>query len=77
MDLSTLSKWIIFAGLGLIVLGSLLWVLGRSGLPLGKLPGDIRYESEKFSFYFPIVTFVVISIVLTILLNIIIRFLRK
>jgi len=77
MELSTLGKWMIFAGLGFIVLGLLLWALGKSGLPLGKLPGDIRYESEKFSFYFPIVTFVVISIVLTILLNIIIRFLKK
>ena len=77
MDQSTLGKWITFTGLGMVAFGMLLWVLGKSGLPFGRFPGDIHVQREKFLFYFPIVTCIVISIMLTVLLSIIIRFLRK
>lgn len=43
----------------------------------GKLPGDILVKNDKFSFYFPIVTFLILSIVLTIIINVIIYFLKK
>jgi Protein of unknown function (DUF2905) len=57
----------------LIILGLLLLVAGLvwpwlSKLGLGRLPGDIRVETEGGGFYFPIVTCLVISIVLSILL---------
>jgi len=69
MDLQGLGKWILFVGLGLAALGLILWVLGRSGLPLGNLPGDIRIEGKRGSFYFPIVTMLIVSLVLTLLIN--------
>ena len=66
------------AGLGklLIVLGIFVALFGAfisfgSKIPLlGKLPGDIRIEREHFAFYFPLVTCVLVSVILTLILNI-------
>jgi hypothetical protein len=60
-----LGKTLVIAGLALAAIGALLW-LGRGF----RLPGDIFVQRGGFSFAFPIVTCIVISIVLTILLNI-------
>jgi hypothetical protein len=77
MDLSSLGKGILAMGLLLVVVGGLLWLLSRTGLPLGRLPGDIRIEGERLSCYAPIATMIILSIVLTILLNVIIRLLNR
>lgn len=77
MDLSNIGKWLIVIGLGVAVVGGALWVIGRAGLPLGRLPGDIRIERDGFSFYFPLTTSILASIVLTILINIILRLLKR
>ena len=77
MDLSSLGKWVALAGLLLVVVGGALWLLGRTGLPLGRLPGDLRIETDNVSCYFPIVTMILLSIVLTIVLNIIVRLLNR
>jgi hypothetical protein len=77
MDLSTLGKGIVALGVMLVVVGGLVWLLGRAGLPLGRLPGDIHIQRDGFSCYFPIVTMIILSVVLTILLNIIFRSLNK
>jgi hypothetical protein len=77
MDFSTLGKWIVIFGLGMVVLGLVLWVVGRLGLPVGGLPGDIRIERPGWSFSFPLVTCIVVSIVLTAVLNLILRFFRR
>ena len=73
MLLSQLGKWIVIAGFGLVALGALLWLAGKAGLPLGRLPGDLRFERENFSVYFPVVTCIILSIILTLLLNVIPR----
>jgi hypothetical protein len=77
MDLSSLGKGILAMGLLLVVVGGMLWLLSRTGLPLGRLPGDIRIEGERLSCYAPIATMIILSIVLTILLNVIIRLLNR
>ena len=77
MDLSSLGKGITALGVVLVVVGGLLWLLGRTGLPLGRLPGDIRIERDGFSFYFPLASSILISIVLTIIINLIGRILKK
>jgi hypothetical protein len=77
MDLSTLGKGVVVLGVMLVIIGGLIWLLGRTGLPLGRLPGDIRIEGEGFSCYAPIVTMILLSIVLTIVLNIIVRLLNR
>jgi hypothetical protein len=61
----------------LVVVGGFVWLLGRTGLPLGRLPGDIRIEGENVSCYAPIVTMIILSVVLTIVLNIVVRLLNR
>ena len=61
-----MSRWLIVIGIVLIVLG-LAWPLIVK-LGLGSLPGDIRVEREGFSFYFPITTCLIISVVLSLVL---------
>ncbi len=71
----------IILGLTLLLGGGVLYVGARSGLwqhlPLGRLPGDIHIQSGNFSFFFPVVTCILLSIVLTIFLNLIIRLINK
>jgi len=64
--LGALGKLLILLGVLIIVIGVLLMV-GEKIPWLGKLPGDIIIRKEKFSFYFPITTCIIISIILTLL----------
>lgn len=61
-----MSKWLITAGIVLIALG-LAWPW-LSKLGLGRLPGDIRIERDGFSFFFPITTGIIVSLVLSLIL---------
>jgi hypothetical protein len=61
-----LGKVLILFGVFIIAIGILL-VIGEKIPWIGKLPGDIIIKKEKFSFYFPIATCIIISIVLTLL----------
>lgn len=56
-----LGRTLIGLGLLLLVAGGLIVLLGKTGLPLGRLPGDIRYQGKHFSFYFPLVTCIFLS----------------
>ena len=77
MDFSNVGKWLVVVGLVVAVVGGLFWIVGRAGLPLGRLPGDIRIERDGFSFYFPLATSILVSIVLTIVINLVLRFLKR
>ena len=77
MDLQAIGKILIVVGLILSAVGGLLWTMGRLGLPLGRLPGDIHIEREGFSFYFPIATAILLSLALTVIINIILRLIKK
>jgi len=66
------GKTLMFFGLILLVVGAVLHFGGKF-TALGRLPGDIRIERENFSFYFPIVTSILLSVILTIVLNIFTR----
>jgi hypothetical protein len=77
MDFSTLGKGILILGLVLVLLGGLFWVLGRAGLPLGRLPGDIRIERDGFSCLVPVASMILVSILLTVLLNVVIRLFNR
>jgi hypothetical protein len=68
---SDLGKLLILAGGLLVALGAVLLVAGRTGIPLGRLPGDIVYRGKNTSFYFPIVTCIVLSIVLSLVIYLI------
>jgi len=60
------ARWLIIAGVVLIVLG-LAWPL-LSKLGLGRLSGDIRVERDGFTFYFPLTTGLIVSAVLSLIL---------
>ncbi len=74
MDQQT-GKYIIIAGLCIVVAGVVIYFFHGHFKWFGRLPGDIRVENENFRVYFPIVTMLVISIALTIIINIIKKFL--
>jgi hypothetical protein len=60
-----MGRFLINAGVVLIVLGVLVMLGERVGIRLGRLPGDIRIEGNKGGFYFPIVTCILISVLLS------------
>jgi len=68
----------ILLGLGLIValIGAAMMAVGRMGLPLGRLPGDISYKGKNIFFSFPLGTSILISIVLSAILYFLSRFRR-
>ncbi len=74
MDQQT-GKYIIAAGICIVIAGVLIYFFHNYFKWLGKLPGDIRIEKENYQFYFPIVTMIVISIAITLIINIIKRLL--
>jgi hypothetical protein len=65
-------------GLGLLIalIGALLLLAGRFGLPLGRLPGDFAYRGKNVSVFIPIGTSILISIILSAVLYLISRFHR-
>ena len=56
-------------GIGLLIaiIGAVVLLLGRTNLPLGRLPGDVLYRGKNTTFYFPLMTSIVLSVVLSLL----------
>lgn len=71
-----LGRTILILGIVLVVAGGAILLLGRTGLPIGRLPGDITYRGKNTTVYFPVVTCIVISVALT-LLSWIVQHFRK
>ncbi len=69
------GKYIIFVGIGIVVVGLLIYFFHDKLHWFGRLPGDIRVERENFRFYFPITTMILVSLLLTIIINLIKKFL--
>ncbi|MBN1340838.1 MAG: DUF2905 domain-containing protein [Bacteroidales bacterium] len=68
-----LGKYIIIAGILIVIAGLILYFFGDKLGWLGRLPGDIRIERENFRFYIPITTMILLSVLISILLWIIRR----
>ena len=64
-----MPKWLIVAGCVLVVVGVLLHFFPNLFSWFGRLPGDIRIESERTRVYFPIVSMIIISVVLSVILS--------
>lgn len=77
METTVIGKWLIWLGIGSIVVGSLLWLGSQIGIPLGSLPGDIRITKSRYAIYIPIVSCIVVSVILTLFLNLIFWLFRK
>ena len=66
--MTDIGKMLVFLGLVLGVIGLALVLLGRTNLPIGRLPGDILYRGKHTTFYFPVATSIVLSVVLSVIL---------
>ena len=71
-----IGKVLLIVG-GIIVILGLLLLFGQNVPFPGKLPGDIIIKRDGFSFYFPIVTFLILSILLTTIINVILHFMGR
>jgi Protein of unknown function (DUF2905) len=74
--MNDLGRLLIGLGLLLVIGGGLLLLLGRTGIPLGKLPGDISYRGKNFSVYVPLGTSILLSVLLSVVFYFISRFRR-
>jgi hypothetical protein len=72
MQFNITGKYLITLGIILIILG-VIFTLGPKLPFIGRLPGDIYIKRKNFSFYFPLATCIILSIILTIILNLISR----
>ena len=74
--MNDLGRLLIGLGLFLLVAGGVLLLLGRTGLPLGRLPGDISYRGKNMSVYFPLGTSILVSVLLSLVFYLLSRFRR-
>ncbi len=75
--METISRYLMLGGIIIFLIGGGLFLAAKFGIPLGRLPGDIRIEGQNGSFYFPLTSSILVSVILTIVLNLISRFLKK
>ena len=75
-DLQNLGKMLIVVGAAIVLVGGVLLLAGRVPF-LGRLPGDFRFQRGNVGCYVPLATSIIISLILTVLLNIILRLLNK
>lgn len=66
--MAEMGRLLLILGIALVVIGGIIMLLGRTGVPLGRLPGDILYRGKNTTFYFPLASSVLISVVLSIIL---------
>ncbi len=74
--MSQIARWLMFTGAFIFLIGLLILIFSR-WLPLGRLPGDIVYQRGNFTCVFPLATSLLLSVVLTVLFNLLARWLGK
>ncbi|PYQ42628.1 MAG: DUF2905 domain-containing protein [Acidobacteria bacterium] len=74
--MTDLGKLLVVLGGILLVAGVVLVLLGRTNLAIGRLPGDILYRGKNTTFYFPLATSIVLSVLLSLILYVIGRWRR-
>ena len=63
--MTDIGKMLVVLGVVVIVAGVVLMLAGRAHVPLGRLPGDIVYRGKNTTFYFPLATSIIVSVVLS------------
>ena len=74
--MTDLGKTLVFVGVLIAAAGVVLMLLGKTNLPLGRLPGDIVYRGKNTTFYFPLATSILVSVVLSAVLYLLARIKR-
>jgi hypothetical protein len=75
--METLARYLMLGGIALFLLGGGIYLATKFGIPLGRLPGDIRIEGQNGGFYFPVTSSILVSVVVTIVVNVIVRLIKK
>ena len=75
--MENIARTLMLGGIALFLIGGGIYLAAKFGIPLGRLPGDIRIEGDNGGFYFPITSSILVSVILTIVLNVIIRLIKK
>ena len=75
-SLESIGRMLVGVGIALILSGALIWLLARAGF-LGRLPGDIRIERDGITCLIPVVSSIVLSVLFTVLLNIVIWLINR
>jgi hypothetical protein len=75
--MENIARYLMLGGIVLFLLGGGIYLAAKFGIPLGRLPGDIRIEGQNGSFYFPITSSILVSVILTIIVNVIARLIKK
>ncbi|HOM97241.1 MAG TPA: DUF2905 domain-containing protein [Acetomicrobium sp.] len=70
------GKLLILSGLLILIIGVAFYFTGKGGIPLGRLPGDIVIRKKNVMIMFPIVSMLILSVILTIVLNLLSRWFR-
>jgi hypothetical protein len=73
----SIARFLMIAGVVLLMVGGLIYLSARIGLPLGRLPGDIRIQGENVSCFIPLATSILLSVILTLIINLAARFLNR
>ena len=73
----SLARALMILGLVVFAVGGLVYVATRFNVPLGRLPGDIRIVRDNFTCVVPLASMLLLSLLLTLVLNIFVRFLNK
>lgn len=68
-----IAKFLIMIGIVIALIGVALLLFKDTGIPLGRLPGDIIIQKKNFTFYFPLATSIILSIILSLILYFIFR----
>jgi Protein of unknown function (DUF2905) len=71
------ARILMIVGVAIFLIGGLIYLLGRMGIPIGRLPGDIRIQGDTFTCFIPLATSILLSIVLTVLINLVARYLNR
>lgn len=71
--MTEIGKMIVGLGLLIVVVGLVVMLAGKAHVPVGRLPGDILYRGKHTTFYFPLATSILLSVVLSLLLYLIAR----
>ena len=74
--MTELGKILLWLGAGIVALGLILILAGKIHLPLGRLPGDLIYRGKNSTFYFPLATSILLSVLLSLVLYVVGRFRR-
>ena len=75
--MTSVAKILIVIGAIIMCLGILFSLFGKIGVHLGRLPGDIHMSLKNGSIHFPIITSIIVSIALTIIINVILWLIRR